>query len=141
MSIWFGIENGLATAETSPAELAPTTQQSLQWPKWGQHYETGGKAGQPPDIGPARELLQLYHAWRGASSVADKGTSWRRMLEINADQVFTIGLISGVLQPVVVSHALRNVPENGIYNWDPGGHFGIYSPDTFWFDPASSGKP
>ena len=141
MSIWFGVENGLATAETSPAEFAPTTQQSLQWPKWGQHFETGGKAGQPPDIGPARELLKLYHSWRDAASAETKGTIWRRMLEINADQVFTIGLISGVLQPVVVSNALRNVPEKGIYNWDPGGHFGIYSPDTFWFDTAPSGKP
>jgi peptide/nickel transport system substrate-binding protein len=141
MSIWFGAENGLATAETSPAEFAPTTQQSLQWPKWGQYFETDGKAGQPPDIGPAKELLELYYAWRGASSLETKGTIWRRMLEINADQVFSIGLISGVLQPVVVSRALRNVPEKGIYNWDPGGHFGIYSPDTFWFDSARSGKP
>ena len=22
----------------------------------------------------------------------------------------------------------------GIYNWDPGAYFGIYRPDTFWFD-------
>ena len=141
MSIWFGVENGLATADTSPAEFAPTTQQSLQWPKWGQHFETGGKAGQAPDMKPAQELLKLYYTWRGASAMKTRREAWRRMLEINADQVFTIGLISGVLQPIVVSLALRNVPEKGIYNWDPGGHFGIYSPDTFWFDPASSGKP
>lgn len=141
MSIWFGIENGLATAETSPAQFAPTTQQSLQWPKWGQHFETGGKAGQAPDMKPAQELLKLYHEWRGAASVEVKLKAWRRMLEITAEEVFTIGLISGVLQPVVVSLALRNVPEKGIYNWDPGAHFGIYSPDTFWFDTAASGKP
>ena len=47
--------------------------------------------------------------------------------------LFSIGLISSVLQPVVVADRLRNVPEEGIYNWDPGAHFGIYRPDTFWF--------
>jgi len=25
------------------------------------------------------------------------------------------------------------VPADGIYNWDPGAHFGIYKPDGFWF--------
>ncbi|MDP6344142.1 MAG: ABC transporter substrate-binding protein, partial [Alphaproteobacteria bacterium] len=58
---------------------------------------------------------------------------WHRMLEIHADQVFTIGLVSGVRQPVVVAKRLRNVPDEGLYNWDPGAFFGIYRPDTFWF--------
>ncbi len=58
---------------------------------------------------------------------------WKRILEINADRVYTIGLIAGVPQPVVVDRDLRNVPERGIYNWDPGAHFGVYMPDTFWF--------
>ena len=31
---------------------------------------------------------------------------------------------------------LRNVPEEGIYNWDPGALFGIYKPDGFWFDTS-----
>jgi peptide/nickel transport system substrate-binding protein len=56
------------------------------------------------------------------------------MLAIHADQVFMIGIVSGVMQPIVVRDGLRNVPKEGIYNWDPGAHFGIYRPDTFWFD-------
>ncbi len=58
---------------------------------------------------------------------------WRRMLDIHADQVFTIGVVAAVPQPVVVNKTLRNVPKKGIYNWSPGAHFGIYRPDTFWF--------
>ena len=38
------------------------------------------------------------------------------------------------MQPVVVSGVLRNVPAEGLYNWDPGAYFGMYRPDTFWFD-------
>jgi peptide/nickel transport system substrate-binding protein len=33
----------------------------------------------------------------------------------------------------VVSNRLRNVPIEGVYSWDPGAHFGVYRPDTFWF--------
>jgi peptide/nickel transport system substrate-binding protein len=55
------------------------------------------------------------------------------MLSIWADQVFTIGIVSGVDQLVVVSNKLRNVPEHGVYNFEPGAFFGIYKPDTFWF--------
>jgi peptide/nickel transport system substrate-binding protein len=35
---------------------------------------------------------------------------------------------------VVVTHSLRNVPTEAIYSWDPGAYFGVYHPDTFWFD-------
>jgi peptide/nickel transport system substrate-binding protein len=59
---------------------------------------------------------------------------WKRMLEINADQVFSIGLASAVPQPVVVRDTLRNVPTKAMYNWDPGALFGVYRPDQFWFD-------
>ncbi len=61
------------------------------------------------------------------------------MLRIWADEVFSIGTVAGVLQPIVVNAKLRNVPEQGIYNWDPGAYFGIYKPDGFWFD--TSGTP
>ena len=132
MAIWSGLENGLATAEMSPAELAPTSQQQLQWPKWGQYYETGGKAGEPIDMELPQELMALYKDWRVARDRTGKERIWTRMLEIHADQVFTIGLIGGVLQPVVVSNRLKGVPQEGIYNWDPGAFFGIYKPDTFW---------
>jgi peptide/nickel transport system substrate-binding protein len=33
------------------------------------------------------------------------------------------------------------VPEEAIYNWEPGAQLGIYRPDTFWFtrpQPAKS---
>jgi peptide/nickel transport system substrate-binding protein len=55
------------------------------------------------------------------------------MLELHAEQQFTIGVVSGVPQPVVARDTLMNVPAQGFYNWDPGAFFGIYRPDTFWF--------
>lgn len=134
VSIWFGFENGLPTPGMSPAELAPTTQQSLQWPKWGQFYETNGKAGEAPDIPAAQELAKLNDAWLKSTESGERAAIWHKMLRIHAREMFTIGIVSGVMQPVVISGKLRNLPEEGIYNWDPGAMFGIYRPDTFWFD-------
>jgi peptide/nickel transport system substrate-binding protein len=134
VSIWSGFENGLATPDMSPAELAPTSQQSLQWPKWGQYYETKGKTGEAPDLPAARELAALNEAWLRSSDTGERAAIWHKMLRIHAREMFTIGIVAGVMQPVVVSGKLRNVPEEGVYNWDPGAMFGIYRPDTFWFD-------
>ncbi|MFO1145977.1 MAG: ABC transporter substrate-binding protein [Rhodospirillales bacterium] len=136
MSVWYGLENGLPNASTAPNELAPTTQQQLNWPKWGQHWETGGRAGEAPGDPAAAELLRLYTDWTAAVSPDVKRDIWHRMLAIRADQVFTIGTVRGVPQPVVVSERLRNVPAEAIYNWEPGAFFGVYRPDTFWFNDA-----
>ncbi|MCA8930154.1 MAG: ABC transporter substrate-binding protein [Alphaproteobacteria bacterium] len=135
MAIWFGLENGLATAEMSPAELAPTTQQQLQWPRWGQYYETKGQSGAPIDMPEPQLLFDLYRDWREARTDDARRAIWRDMLDIWTDQVFTIGLAAGAEQPVVVSNRLHNIPANGFYNWDPGAHFGCYRPDRFWLTP------
>ncbi len=134
MSVWSGLENGVPTASMPPSELAPTDQQQLQWPKWGQFYQSGGAAGKPIDMAIPRQLATLNEAWTLATEDDVRAAIWHEMLGIHADQIYTIGLISGVRQPVVVANDLRNVPEDGIYNWDPGAHFGIYEIDTFWFD-------
>lgn len=134
MSIWIGLENGIPTPDMPPEELAPTSQQHLQWPKWGQFYETGGNSGEKVDDPVALQLAELNKAWVEAGSAAERERVWHRMLELHAEQVYSIGLIAGVKQPVVVSNRLRNVPAEGIYNFDPGAFFGIYRPDTFWFD-------
>ena len=59
--------------------------------------------------------------------------AWHAMLELHVQQQFTIGVVSGVPQPVVARRTLVNVPDKGFYNWDPGAFFGIYRPETFWF--------
>jgi len=133
MSVWSGIENGIAGPNVNPEELAPTNQQQLQWPKFGQFFETSGKSGEAPDIAEVAELLKLNGAWRAATNREERAKIWHRMLQIHSEQLFTIGVINGVSQPVVVRNTLKNVPEKGLYNWDPGAFFGIYRPDTFWF--------
>ncbi len=133
MSMWFGYENAVPTADMSPGEFAPTSQQGYHWPKWGQYFETSGMSGEAIDMDYPKELLTLYKTWMNAKSRHEREAIWHRMLEIHADQVYTIGLVAQIPQPIVVSKKLRNVPQEAIFNWDPGAQFGIYRPDSFWF--------
>jgi len=137
MSVWTGLDNGLPTAESSPQDLAPVNQANgLQWPKWGQYYESKGKAGEAPDLPEAKELMTLLDSWNAASSAEERTQIWEKMLGIYTDQVFTIGTVAAVPQPIVVSKRLHNMPAEEIWSFSPGEFFGIYRPDIFWLDPA-----
>ena len=135
VSVWSGLENGLPLPDMSPRDLAPTRQDQYQWPRMGAVLRDRGRVRRGPGAQPRpAELADLSRNWLSAPNTGARRAIWERMLEIRADSVFSIGIVSGVPQPVVVDARLRNVPEKGIYNWDPGAHFGIYRPDTFWFE-------
>lgn len=133
-SVWFGWDNGLPQSYTSPSYLAPTDQVFLAWPKWGQFYQTGGEAGETPDLPEAQRLMELFHNWEIATSDAERTAAWEEMLKIHSEQVYGIGILAGAPQPVVVNKNLRNVPTKGIWAWEPGAHFGVHRPDEFFFE-------
>ena len=137
MAVWSGLDDATPTADHSPTEFVPTREDQFQWPRWGLHFESRGQAGEAPDLPAASELLSLLTAWKLSGSPEERERIWHRVLEINADQVFTIGTVNRSLQPVVVSRLLRNVPEKASFAFEPGGFFGIYMPDTFWFEQAT----
>ena len=133
ISVFFGLNAGLASSQLSPEELAPTAQPQLQWPKWGQYFETNHKAGEPVDVDEAAKQVERYNSWLLAESDEERTKIWQDMLHTYTDQVFSIGTVNNSRQPVVVSKKLMNVPEEGIYSWEPTAYFGVYRPDTFWF--------
>lgn len=136
MTAWSGWDNGVPTADMNPAELAPTQQDTLCWPAWGQHYQTMGTKGEAPDLAPATRLMALYDGWLHTSDPSKRATIWREMLSIHADQQFIIGLIAEAPQPVVASTRLMNTPDRALYGWDPGAQFGVHRIDEWWFKPA-----
>ncbi len=133
MSTWEGLNRGLATPEMNPEELAPVSPVQAQWPTWGLYRESKGEAGEAPTLKPVQRLYELYDNWRTAGTLDEQRAIWDEMLSIYTDQVYTIGIVSGGLQPIVVSNKLRNVPEEGIWAFEPTLYFGHYLPDTFYF--------
>jgi peptide/nickel transport system substrate-binding protein len=133
-AVWFGWDDGLPTHLTSPKYLAPTNQEFFAWPKWGQYYQTKGAAGEPIDENPALRLLAMAQGWNSATDDRTKKIYWKEMLRIHSEQQYGIGILSEAPQPVVISKRLRNVPEEAIWAYDPGAHFGIHRVDEFYFE-------
>lgn len=136
MSIWTGIDNGVPTADMNPGEFAPSSDDRLQWPTWGLYYLSNGEMGAAPDLPEAIELVDLLKQWRRAGQHEERRAIWDRMLSIYTDNVFSIGLVNATLQPVLASTRLRNVPETGLYGFDPTSYLGVYMTDAFWMEEA-----
>jgi peptide/nickel transport system substrate-binding protein len=134
MTIFYGIDNGMPTATMPPRDFAPTSQADQpQWPKWGQHYETKGAAGEPPDLPEAQRLLELFGEWQTTFAPERQAAIWQEMLDLYTSQCFTLGLMQEVRQPLAMRDKLRNLPAEAVFNWEPQGQIGLYRPDTFFY--------
>lgn len=134
MSVWAGVDNGAPTADFSPAEFAPTDPYQLQWPMWGTYGSSQGKAGQKIDDPTVQRLADLYDEWLVAQDSETRQKIWTEILDIHADQLYSIGIVTATLVPVVVSNKLHNVPAEGLMSYYPHGYFGAYEMDAFWMD-------
>lgn len=134
MSVGSGLDNGVPTADMSPEELAPTSDDQLQWTIWGLHTLSGGSDGKPADLPEAKALLEDFRNWRRAETFEQRSEIWHRMLALYTDQVFSIGTVNSTLQPIVRTRSLKNLPNEALYGFDPTSYLGVYLPDTFWYD-------
>lgn len=132
MTAFAGAVTAVPTPNTSPKEFAPTMLGGLQWSRWGMFVESKGKQGEKCDLASACKLLDYVKEWEAGATVEDRRKAWEKILATNADEVFSIGTVNGIRQPVVVGPKIRNVPKEAYYAWDPGGYIGLYQPDTFW---------
>jgi peptide/nickel transport system substrate-binding protein len=137
MAIWSGIDNGVPTADMNPGALAPTKDDQLQWPVWGLHYLSHGEMGAAPTMPEVIELTDLLEKWRASAHLEERTEIWHKMLSVYTDQVFSIGLVNATLQPIVASRRLRNIPDTGLYGFEPTCFLGVYMPDTFWLAEES----
>lgn len=144
ISLWSGLDYAILRANMPPDELAPTGEIQLQWPKWGRYIESRGRLDKdhPPStwLPKARRLHELLLQWRQTTDLAEQTRIWHEILSIHADRIYTIGILGGVPQPVVVASRVRNVPARGVWSWDPGARYGVYQMDTFWIDDARTGQ-
>ncbi len=132
MTAFAGAVTAVPTVNTSPKEFAPTMLGGLQWSRWGMFVESKGRQGEKCDMESACKLLDYVKEWETGATPEERRKAWDKILQTNADEVFSIGTVNGIRQPIVVGPKVRNVPKEGYYAWDPGGYIGLYQPDTFW---------
>ena len=136
MCVYTGFENGIPTADMPPVDFVPSSVDQLSWASWGDYYETAGANGEKVDWEPAIQLSELYASWLQSMSDQERRQIWQKILDIHADQTIHIGLVNEVSQPVVIKD-VENVPDHGIYGWDPGAQFGIHRMDEFWMKKSA----
>jgi len=60
---------------------------------------------------------------------AGRRKAWEKILQTNADEVFCIGTVNGMRQPIVVGPKIRNVPPRKASTpWIPAAISGFISP-------------
>jgi peptide/nickel transport system substrate-binding protein len=138
LSIWSGLDNGIASPDMEPDALAPTSTAQYHWPRFGEFVDTGGHTGQPIDMPEVQALHELHLAWKRSRTTQEREKIWGDMLDIHAREVFTIGVVNRTLQPVVATTRLRNVPDKGFFSFEPGAFFGVHHMDAFWLSDARS---
>ncbi|WP_404290665.1 ABC transporter substrate-binding protein [Microvirga sp. RSM25] len=132
-----GLDNAIPTVIMPPTELAPMRQDNYTWPKWGQFAETKGKNGEQVDIPEAQRLLDLYTTWMNTGNRDVQRDAWSEMLRNHAENQWSIGTISGALQPIVMRNGLQGLPAKALYSWEPTAMIGIYRPDEIFWNKAA----
>ena len=100
------------------------------WPLWSIWTQSDGQQGEKP----TPEVLELIGWWKVAITTmsAEKRVEMgKKILESQAENLWTIGTVGLAPHPLVVSNKLHNVPERGYWGWDNRWSF-PYHPETWW---------
>ncbi len=100
---------------------------------YGDPRATGPGCIEPPEDHPLRRAMEVFDATLGESDPAKQRRVFREVLEIAAENVWTIGICTSTPNVFVVKKGVRNVPDTAVTGWQLGSP-GNAGPMTFFFD-------
>ncbi|MDB6126585.1 MAG: hypothetical protein JWM35_481 [Verrucomicrobia bacterium] len=143
-TVWPGLEEFMPMLE--PRYYVATGGASFFAPMWGRWYQHGGLKGNvspnlvglegPPPGHPARRAMELYDLAQVAPTTAERKARFNEILEIAADNTWSINVASPPPGLVVAKNGLHNVPSRalvGYYYMTPG-NVGM---ETFYWDQTN----
>jgi len=81
-------------------------------PLWGRWYQTGGAEGlEPPADHPVRRAMEMYGQYTSEADADRRAQIGKDLIRLSAEEIWSIGTVGVVPDPVVVSRKLGNVPE------------------------------
>jgi peptide/nickel transport system substrate-binding protein len=130
MSTWHGDETADTLFLRRPKYFAPLDGDESCWGTlWGRWYNTNGEAGEEPP----QYIKDLYN-WLDEYNLTDSLEPAKKVLESQAEHVWTIGAIGNAPHPIWIRKTLKNVSETGgFWTWDSLWSFTEF-PEQFYFE-------
>ncbi len=121
MSLWHGDETADTLFLRRPKFFAPLDGDESCWGGlWGRWYNTKGEQGEEPP-----QMIKDLYTWMDEYNLTDSNEPARKVLESQAEHIWTIGAIGNAPHPLFCRNTLKNVNETG----------GFWTWDTLWTFP------
>jgi peptide/nickel transport system substrate-binding protein len=114
MAVW-GMDRGLEPF-VDPIYLLPFDNRSWWAPNWGVWYHEAGASGEEP-TGLAREAQVLYDEFKATVDNTRQVEIGKQIVQMHAENAWTIGTVGMTPSIVVVKNTFRNVPEETTTDW------------------------
>lgn len=110
-----------------------TGQEYSPWPAWIAWANSGGTTGEEP---PAhiKQLIEWLQGYNQSIDPAKRAEYAEKLLQAQADNLWTIGTVGQAPVPVIVANNFHNVPRHGMLN-DDVDWGSVYFPEQFYLDP------
>jgi len=140
-TVWPGLEEFMPTLD--PRYYVATNGASFFAPAWGRWYYFGGTRDSPeskrpgyegpPPGHPARLAMELYDQAQVAPTAAERHRLFMRILDIAAEELWSISLATPPPALIAVKDGFRNVPDGALsgYFYMMPGNVGM---ETFYWD-------
>jgi len=102
---------------------------AVEWARW---YQSEGKEGEEPPE-KIKRLLEWYEKMIAARSHQERVEYGKKILASQAENLWTIGTVGLVPQPIIARKNMKNIPEKGIYGWDTL-YTAPFHPEQFFYE-------
>jgi peptide/nickel transport system substrate-binding protein len=114
-----------------PIYIMPFDERSWMAPAFGIWYKTGGAEGEEPTA-ELKAAMDLYDEYKSTIDPARQVEIGKELVRMSTEQIWTLGTVGMVPNPVVVKNNFMNVSENHTADWiimTPG----TMNPAQFYF--------
>ena len=128
INVW---EMGFMMYPSNPVFLIPSAPGSDFGPDLGTWYASGGAEGQEPPE-PIKEALRVYDQIKQTPDTETKNELFHRILELQAENIWVLGMVGGLNETLIVKNHMRNVPDMSIFDSLVGRYIGLTAAEQYF---------
>lgn len=100
----------------APRWLVPVSRDAFHAVGYGHWYNTDGKGGEvpPPEM---QEAMDIFREIERTSNHDEQVRLFQKIVKLNQENLWTIGLVGEVPVIFIVKNTFRNVPDNSVTGW------------------------